>query len=201
MIDAVRPLLDEGRVKLYCVDSFDGASWSNRSIPLEDRARHHGTYEAWVLDHVVPMIHAHCGGPQEVATMGCSLGAFHAVLFALRRADLFPLALGLSGNYDASSWHGWGERGDAMYFANPVDFVPNLNGSHLDWLRSRLSILLVVGQGQWEDTTGSLPSTRHMADLLRAKGLRCELDVWGHDVPHDWPSWRSQIAHHLPRFG
>ena len=26
------------------------------------------------------------------------------------------------------------------------------------------------------------------------------LDLWGHDVPHDWPSWRRQIAHHLPRF-
>ena len=35
---------------------------------------------------------------------------------------------------------------------------------------------------------------------LRDKGLRCELDVWGHDVPHDWPSWRAQLAHHLPRF-
>jgi hypothetical protein len=22
----------------------------------------------------------------------------------------------------------------------------------------------------------------------------------GHDVPHDWPSWRRQIAHRLPRF-
>nr|CEL20563.1 hypothetical protein [Kibdelosporangium sp. MJ126-NF4] len=200
MIDAVRPLLDDGRVKLYCVDSHDGASWSNRSIPLDERARHHGTYEAWVLDHVLPMIHADCGTPQEVGTMGCSLGAFHSLLFALRRADLFPLALGLSGNYDASSWHGWGERGAATYFANPVDFVPNLGGDHLDWLRSRLSVLLVVGQGQWEDSTGSLPSTRHMAGLLQDKGLRCELDVWGHDVPHDWPSWRAQLAHHLPRF-
>jgi esterase/lipase superfamily enzyme len=200
MIDAVRPLIDDGRLKLYCVDSFDSASWSDKSIPLEERARRHGTYETWVLDQVVPMIHADCGGPQEVATMGCSLGAFHSVLFALRRADVFPLALGLSGNYDATSWHGWGERGDALYFTNPVDFVPNLDGDHLDWLRSRLSVLLVVGQGQWEDTTGSLPSTRHMAGLLQDKGLRCELDVWGHDVPHDWPSWRNQVAHHLPRF-
>jgi esterase/lipase superfamily enzyme len=200
MIDAVRPLLDDGQVKLYCVDSYDGASWSNQSIPLEERARHHGGYEAWVLDQVLPMIHADSGGPQEVATMGCSLGAFHSLLFGLRRADVFPLALGFSGNYDASSWHGWGERGDALYFANPVDFVPNLNGDHLDWLRSRLSVLLVVGQGQWEDSTGALPSTRHMAGLLQDKGLRCELDVWGHDVPHDWPSWRNQVAHHLPRF-
>ena len=32
------------------------------------------------------------------------------------------------------------------------------------------------------------------------KGIRHELDLWGHDVPHDWPSWRAQFAHHLPRF-
>jgi esterase/lipase superfamily enzyme len=200
MIGAVAPLIDDGRVKLYCVDSHDAATWSNRDIPVEERARRHGEYESWILDQVVPLIHADCGGAQDIATLGASLGAFHAVLFALRRADLFPLAIGMSGNYNPTSWHSWGERGDATYFANPVDFVPNLNGEHLDWLRSRLSVLLVVGQGQWEDTTGALGSTRHLAELLHAKELRCELDVWGHDVPHDWPSWRAQLAHHLPRF-
>lgn len=200
MIESVAPLLDAGRVKLYCVDSHDDASWSDTSVPLEERAHRHGGYEAWIVERVVPSIHADCGGPLDIGTVGCSLGAFHAVLFGLRRADVFPLAIGLSGNYDPSSWRGWGERGDAAYFANPVDFVPHLHGEHLDWLRSRLSVLLVVGQGQWEDSTGSLPSTRHFANLLRDKGLRCELDVWGHDVPHDWPSWRAQLAHHLPRF-
>jgi esterase/lipase superfamily enzyme len=200
MIDAVAPLLEGGRVKLYCVDSYDSSSWSNRSVPLEERARRHGDYESWIHNHVLPFIYADCGGPQEVGTLGCSLGAFHSVLFALRRADLFPLALGFSGSYDPTSWHGWGERGDALYFANPVDFVPNLHGDHLAWLRSRLSILLVVGQGQWEDSTGALPATRYLAGLLQGKGLRCELDVWGHDVPHDWPSWRAQLAHHLHRF-
>jgi len=34
----------------------------------------------------------------------------------------------------------------------------------------------------------------------RLPAIRHELDLWGHDVPHDWPSWRAQIAHHLPRF-
>jgi esterase/lipase superfamily enzyme len=200
MIGAVAHLIDDGKVKLYCVDSHDAATWSNRELPTEERAVRHGAYESWIIDQVVPLIHSDCGGPQEIATLGASLGAFHAVLFALRRADLFPLAIGMSGNYDPTTWNGWGERGDATYFANPVDFVPNLNGDHLDWLRSRLSLLLVVGQGQWEDTTGSLDSTRHLAGLLQAKGLRCELDMWGHDVPHDWPSWRAQLAHHLPRF-
>jgi esterase/lipase superfamily enzyme len=106
------------------------------------------------------------------------LAAFHAANFALKRADTFPQALYFSGNYDPSSWHGWGERGTAAYLNNPLDYVSHLHGEHLDWLRS----------------------SRQFAALLAAKNIRHELDLWGHDVPHDWPSWRAQLAHHLPRF-
>jgi esterase/lipase superfamily enzyme len=200
MVDAVSGLVEAGRVKLYCVDSYDAASWSNREIPLEERARRHGSYEAWILADVLPWLYADCGGPQAVATLGCSLGAFHAANFALRRADLFPLALCFSGSYDPARWHGWGERGDAAYFNNPLDYVGHLHGDQLTWLRAHLSLLLVCGQGRWEDTTGSLDSTREFAGLLGSKGIPHELDLWGHDVPHDWPSWRAQLAHHLPRF-
>ncbi len=201
MVDAVSGLLEAGRVKLYCVDSYDSQSWAAKHRPLEDRARAHGGYRSWIVDQVAPFIAEDCGGIGEgIATAGCSMGAYHALNFALQRADLFPLALCFSGNYDPSGWDSWGERGDEAYFNNPVDYIPNLNGEHLDWLRTRLSILLVCGQGQWEDTTGSLDSTRAMAGLLSAKGIRHELDLWGYDVPHDWPSWRAQWAHHLPRF-
>ena len=44
--------------------------------------------------------------------------------FSLQRADLAPLAIGLSGNYDVNTWGSWGDRGDATYFANPTDYVP-----------------------------------------------------------------------------
>lgn len=200
MVDAVAGLVEQGAVKLFCVDSHDAASWSDRSLPLDERARRHQVYESWVLDQVVPFVRADCDGAVELATLGCSLGAYHALNFALRRADVFPLALCLSGNYDPSHWHGWGERGDQTYFHNPVDYVPNLAGGHLDWLRSRLSVLLVCGRGQWEDTTGALPGTLAMAAALLSKDLRCELDVWDERWPHDWPSWRVQLATHLPRF-
>jgi len=201
LVGAVGWLLDAGRLKLYCIDSFDAASWSAQHLPLEQRAHQHERFEAWIVNTVVPFIAEDCGGsPGELASTGCSMGAFHAVTIALRHAEVFPLAMGFSGNYDPTSWHAWGERGVATYFANPVDYVPNLHGGHLDWLRERLSVLLVCGQGQWEDTTGSLESTKQLAGLLKDKGLRCELDLWGHDVPHDWPSWRAQWAHHLPRF-
>ena len=164
MVDAVGELLAAGRIKLYCVD---GA---------------HERYESWIVDEVVPYIHDDCRGVQDVIVTGVSLGAFRAANFALTRADLFPLAVCLSGVY------------------GPLEWVSGLGGDHLDWLRSRLSVLLVCGQGQWEDTTGALESTRHFGWLLDSAGIRCEVDLWGYDVAHDWPWWRAQLAHHLPRF-
>ncbi len=199
MVAAVGDLVEAGRVKLYCVDSFDAGTWSAGHLPLEERARRHAAYESWILDAVVPYVRAD-SGDAEIVTTGCSLGAFHALNFAFKRADLFPLALCFSGNYQPDTWNGWGDRGDAVYFNSPVDYVTNAAGDHLEWLRSRLSLLLVCGQGRWEDTTGALPSTRRMAQVLTDKGIRHELDLWGHDVPHDWPSWHAQFAHHLPRF-
>ena len=137
----------------------------------------------------------------DIATTGVSLGAYHAVNFALKNAYEFPLAIGLSGNYDPSTWRAWGEPGDATYFNNPVDYVANLGGDHLDWLRSRVSVLLVVGQGAWEThPTGALPSSQRLAALLAERGISCELDLWGTDVAHDWPWWRRELAHNLPRF-
>jgi esterase/lipase superfamily enzyme len=199
MVDAIAGLIDSGRVKLYCVDTIDGQTWHDSSLQLEERARRHGAYEDWILNQVVPFIHADVGGAQEIILNGPSFGAYHAANFALKRADLFPLAICQSGVYDVSVV-GWGERGDAVYFNNPGDYVPHLHGDHLEWLRGRVSLLIVCGQGQWEDTTGSLESAKRFAAQLGEKGLRHELDLWGHDVPHDWPAWRAQLAHHLPRF-
>jgi esterase/lipase superfamily enzyme len=170
MVGAVGGLVEAGRVKLYCVDAFDsGERWR---------------YESWILDQVVPFIHEDLGAPQDILATGCSMGAFHSANFVLRRADLIPAAICLSGNYE------FGVTGE----------VAGFHGDHLDWIRSRASFLLVCGQGMWEDTTGALDSTKHLAWLLGEKGIRHELDLWGGDVPHDWPSWRAQIAHHLPRF-
>jgi esterase/lipase superfamily enzyme len=197
MVGALGELIDGGRMKLYCVPSYDSESWTRRDLPLEERAKRHGHYEWWVLSRLVPFVQADSSTHELIAT-GCSFGAYHAANFCLKRSDLFPLAIGMSGVYDVSV-QGGGERGDAVYFANPMDYVSHLHGDHLDWLRRQASLLLVCGQGQWEDTTGALDSTQRFASLLAEKGIRHELDLWGHDVPHDWPSWRRQIAHHLSR--
>jgi esterase/lipase superfamily enzyme len=197
MVDALSGPLDAGQLKLYCVPSFDSESWTRRDLPLEERAQRHGHYEWWVLTRLVPFVQADAQ-TQEIVVTGASFGAYHAANFCLKRADLFPVAICMSGVYDVSV-QGGGHRGEATYFNNPMDYVTNLEGDHLDWLRGQASLVLVCGQGQWEDTTGALESTKKFGSLLSEKGIRHEVDLWGDDVPHDWPSWRRQIAHHLPR--
>ncbi len=182
MVDAVRDLVDAGRVKLYCVDSWDSGTWWDEWLPSEERAHRHEAYERWVLERVE--------GDDVIAT-GVSMGAYHAANIALRHPQRFPLALCLSGIYDVARL-GWGERGDSVYFNNPVDYVQGLDGSPA-------SLLLTVGRGQWEDTTGALDDTLRFAELLASRGIRHELDVWGEDAPHDWPAWREQLRKHLPR--
>lgn len=201
MLDGITDLLEGGRVKLYCVDSYDNASWRRNDLPLEARAQAHAKFEDFVLQDVLPLIYDDCQGPTPVMVTGCSFGAFHAANVALRRADAFPVALCMSGVYDMSRI-GWGERGDAFYFNNPTDYVANFSGDHLDWIRGHVFLQLVCGQGPWEDdsASGALPSTQRFAGLLAEKGVPHNLDLWGYDVAHDWGSWRAQLAHHLPRF-
>src|SRR5205823_11074537 len=67
----------------------------------------------------------------------CSFGAYHAANFCLKRGDLFPLSICMSGVYDVSV-QGGGDRGDAVYFNNPMAYVSHLHGDHLDWLRRQI---------------------------------------------------------------
>jgi esterase/lipase superfamily enzyme len=116
MIDAVAPLIDGGRVKVYAVESFDSGSWYREGLSLEERARQHGRYEDWIVNQVVPWIQEDASTHELIAT-GVSFGAYHAANFALRHAHVFPLAICQSGVYDVSVVAGGGqsgERGDAF---------------------------------------------------------------------------------------
>ncbi len=201
MLDAVRPAVDEGRISVFCVPSYDFHSWSNQSISLGDRARAHRRYEDWIIWHVVPFIRDRCGGRDDIATAGPSMGAFHAVLFALRHAHIFGRAVALSGSYDPWKWQAWGDSDQDTHLTNPMRFLPLTHGDHLEYLRRTLHLTLVVGSGMWEDTTGAADSTQQLAGLLAAKEISHDLFVWGYEWPHDWPSWRAQAAHYLPELG
>ena len=105
----------------------------------------------------------------------------------------------MSGVYDVSV-QGGGERGDSVYFNNPMDYVANLQATISTGCARRPRCCSSAARASGRTRPARSSRRKRFGSLLAEKGIRHEVDLWGHDVPHDWPSWRRQIAHHLPRF-
>ena len=194
MIDALGPLLAAGRIKVYCAESNVSRTFSGDG-PLEDRMRQHAAYEHFVLETLVPFIRADCRLPEaRMVASGCSMGALYAALFTLKHPEVFGRALCMSGRYRASTF-GRGESSDALYFNDPLAFVPNLSGASLARVRRQTHLTLVVGRGAHEH--GCIPETLEMAGALRYRGIPHHLAVWGKDSRHDYVWWQRQARHYL----
>jgi len=202
MVDALKPLIDAGRIKLYCPESNVAESWTRKQGHPSERHARHQAYESFVVETLVPYIRhdlnptAQAGRPPaRIAVTGCSLGALYAVNFALKHPETFHWALAMSGRYEVRGFlDGYDDH--RVYFDNPLAYVPNLHGAALERTR-QTSVTLVCGRGKWEE--GCIEETVALASAMRARGIPHECDLWGHDVAHDWAWWRRQAMHHLGR--
>lgn len=195
LIGAIWHLIEAGRIKVYSTDSVAGQTWIDRGASPVHRAWIQNQYDQFVYHEVLPAIRADCRSDRvEVVTAGASLGAFNAVASVCRHPDAFRLAIAMSGTYDLAPWmHGCFTQD--LYYATPLYFLPQLHGRQLDDLRRRM-ILIVVGEGPWDDVGESW----RLADVLGGKGIPNRLDNWGPAYDHDWPAWRQQLPHYLDRY-
>jgi esterase/lipase superfamily enzyme len=192
LVDACGPLLAEGRVKLYSVDSVAGQAMVTKAGSAEHRMWLLNQFHECVRREVVPAIHADLGGQAlDVITAGASIGAFNAVALLCRYPDVFGAAIGMSGSYRIERFYDEAWSQDLFYSA-PLQFVPGLEGPQLDRLRQRW-VVLASGEGEWEDVGESW----RMAEVLGAKGIPNRVDNWGPDWDHQWPTWRRMLPQYL----
>ncbi len=197
MTEALSDLLEAGRIKLYCTESNVSESWTNRKADPAWRIRRHIAFERYVVGELVPYVRRDCRASQiRLASAGTSLGAYYAANVTLKYPSLFGWALCMSGRYDAT-WLTDGFSNGDVYFNDPMAYLPGLEGELLERVRAAAHLVLVCGQGQWEN--GNTESARLFAEVLRSKGIPHECDLWGHDVSHEWPWWRRQARYHLAR--
>ena len=197
MVEALAPLINAGKIKLYCPESNVSEAWTREDNPPWWRIQRHAAYERFIMETLVPYIYTDCHSPGlPITVTGSSLGAMFASLFALKHPETFPLALCMSGRYLATPFMN-GFINDDVYFNSPLHFVPNLNGGDLHRAR-KTHLVLVVGQGPFEGRC--IHETHSLADHCHRKGIPHQRDIWGHDVAHQWPWWRRQAIHHFERF-
>lgn len=195
MIEACRWFIEQGLVQFFTLSTNDNESWLAEYKSAHDRALAHEAYERYVLSEAVPFIKHKTWRDGPMMTTGCSMGAYHAVNFALKYPHVFQQTVALSGIYDARFFVG--DYGDdlAIYYNSPADYLWQQNDSwFLDRLRQN-DIIICTGHGPWEHD--GLPSFNKLKAAFEAKGIPAWFDEWGTDVAHDWEWWRVQMPYFL----
>jgi len=193
VIDVLRELIDGGRIKVYSCDSVAGRAWVQSEGSDKRRAWVQNQFHQFVYHELVPGIRNDCRSPDiGIIASGASIGAFNALAVTCRFPDVFTKALCLSGTYDLTRFLDNGGMPQDFYFSSPVHFLPGLDGTTLDTLRSRF-VLFASGQGRAED----IGESWRAADVLGKKGVPNRVDAWGEEWPHDWPTWRNMLPKYL----
>jgi len=195
LVDALGPLLEAGRVKIYSCDSVAGRAMLAEEGTAQYRMWLQDQFEQFVHSELVPAIRDDCRDEEVgVITAGSSIGAFNALALLCRYPDAFTHAICLSGTYDLDRFLR-ADPTDDWYFSSPLHFVPALEGEPLAKLKERF-VLLASGEGDAED----IGESWRMADVLGAKGIPNRVDAWGPEWPHDWVSWRKMLPQYLEEF-
>lgn len=194
MTGAMEDWLEAGRVLLVTVDGVDKDSWCHPGASVPHRAWRHACYERYILEEVVPLIRAR-SGQTYLMTTGCSMGAYHASNFFFRHPDVFDTLLSLSGIYQLRLFLG-DYMDENVYLHSPLAYLAGISDENLLSQYRQKEIVLAVGQGAWEQPM--LDETLAMRALLERLRIPAWVEVWGHDVAHDWPWWRQMMVRFLP---
>ena len=193
LIGAIKPMIEAGKCKVFSINSINSESWLNNHMHPRHKAIRHTQFNRYVYDEVIPYIKTHTSPETPVIISGASLGALHSANLYFKRPDLVDGVIAMSGNYDLATYTK-GYHDEDVYFNSPMQYLPNLNDDYyLPKLQAARHIHILTGSGNYETPEAS----RNFSKLLHSKGIPHELDIWGYDMPHDWPTWRAMLPHYL----
>ncbi len=198
MVEAVKGLIEAGKIQLFTVDSIDCQSWTNWNAPPAERARRHEDYDSYIVNEAVPFIKRINQSKNKILATGCSMGGYHAINFFFRHPQIFDSLIGLSGVAKLTMFVG-DCTDENVFYNSPLLYLPDLEDERILKLYRASKIILCAGQGAWEGPM--IEDMKALEKILSAKRIPCWLDLWGWDVVHDWPWWQRQLPYFLEKLG
>ena len=201
MIDVWAKWIEDGQVMVFSCDTIDNETYANKGGDNYWRVQRHEQWYHYIVDELVPTIQ-HLSGERNfcnlpIMTFGCSLGATHAGNLFFRRPDLFDSVFAISGLYDPGSFFP-DYMDETLYNNSPNLYLANMPGDHPYMsMYNQRKMVFVVGQGAWEDEL--LASTKWLKSVCEKKGIHARVELWGHDVNHDWDWWYKMVDHYVPQ--
>jgi esterase/lipase superfamily enzyme len=193
LIDSISHFINSGKVKVYSINSMNNESWMNNEMMPEHKAIRHNQFNQYVFDEVIPFIKSDTSAETPIITCGASFGALHSMNLFLKRPDLINGVIAMSGVYDLHEYTK-GFHDDQVHYNSPMNYLPNLTDNwYLQNIRKSHHIHILSGRGEHEDPQAA----RNFAGILYNKGINYELDIWGEDMKHDWPTWRAMLPYYI----
>ncbi len=193
LIKSLEPMINAGKIKVFSVNSINRESWLNNHMVPRHKAIRHNQYNDYIYNEVIPFIKHKTSDENRIIVGGASFGALHAVNQFFKNPWLIHGCIAMSGDYDLTSYTK-GYWDEDVYFNSPMHYMQNIqNQDTLNQIRSSGHIHIMAGSGDYEKPDAS----RGLSSLLHAKGIDNDLDIWGHDIKHDWPTWRKMLPYVL----
>jgi esterase/lipase superfamily enzyme len=193
LIDTLAPYINSGKVKVFSVNSINTESWLNNEMEGAHKAIRQNQFNEYVYNEVVPFIRNSSSWDTPIITCGASFGALHSMNLFLKRPDLINGVIAMSGVYNLMEYTK-GFYDDQVYFNSPMHYMPQLTDHDvLEQIRRSNHIHILSGSGEYE----APDAAKEFASVLYSKGINYELDVWGHEWKHDWPTWRAMLPAYL----
>ena len=192
LIEALRPLIDAGKIKIFSVNSINTESWMNKPMEGAHKAIRQNQFNEYIFNEVVPFIKTFTSNETPIISCGASFGAFHSMNLFLKRPDLFSGVIAMSGDYDLMEYTD-GYYDEQVYFNSPSHYIPNLTDPTILEKIRKGRIVIATGSGNHEDPNAN----RRFSDVLNSKSIPHRLEIWAADVHHDWPTWRKMLPYFL----
>jgi esterase/lipase superfamily enzyme len=186
--DTVMHFVEQGKIKLYNIETLDGWSFYAEHMSSEDKIAHYEQYLRFIVEELIPRIQQDCH-THRVAVAGCSFGGYHAGNIAFRFPDLVSHLFSMSGVFNIRNL---APLSDDMriYFNCPDEFVLNDES----WKYKHMHI--VLNTSDWDIC---LSRNQHMHEVLNSKGIAHWYDErkW---MEHDWPLWKMVFPEYIQRY-
>ena len=193
MMEVLAPYINSGKVKIFSINSINNESWLNNEMAGAHKAIRQNQFNEYVYNEVIPFVKNSTSNETEIILSGASFGALHSMNLFLKRPDLINGVIAMSGVYDLMEYTK-GYYDEQVYFNSPMHYMPNLTDHNiLETIRKSKHIHILTGSGAYEDPNAS----KAFAGVLYNKGITYELDVWGEEWKHDWPTWRAMLPAYL----
>ena len=188
LTDAVMRFVEEGRIKLYNVETLDMLSFYHDHMITEQKIHNYELYMQFLRNEMIPFMQRECNS-HRVAVAGVSFGGFHAANTAFRFPNLVSHLIAMSAAFNIRNM---AQLSDDMriYYNCPDEFMQNEDG----WKFNHLQI--VLGTSDWDICRDK---NLHMSGILNSKGI----DHWYDEkkwTPHDWPLWKMMFPEYIDRF-